>query len=55
MGWTETCALDERMRFVMAVERQEETFSAVCRQYGVSRRTGYKVLKRYRAEGIEWS
>ena len=24
MGWMETCAVDERMRFVMAVESQEE-------------------------------
>jgi hypothetical protein len=22
MGWTETCAVDERMRFVIAVERR---------------------------------
>jgi len=28
----ETCAVDERMRFVMMVERQEETFAAVCRR-----------------------
>ena len=44
MGWMETCAVDERMRFVMAVREREEAFAAVCRQFGVSRRTGYKWL-----------
>jgi putative transposase len=53
MGWMETCAVDERMRFVMMVERQDETFTAVCRRFGVSRRTGYKWLARYEAEGVE--
>jgi putative transposase len=53
MGWMETCAVDERMRFVMMVERQDETFTAVCRRFGVSRRIGYKWLARYEAEGVE--
>jgi putative transposase len=53
MGWMETCAVNERMRFVMMVERQEETFAAVCRRFGVSRRTGYKWLMRYQARGVE--
>ena len=53
MGWTETCVVDERMRFVMAVERQEEPFSAVCRRFGVSRRIGYKWLRRYEEAGVE--
>ena len=25
MGWTETCAVEERMRFVIAAEKHEET------------------------------
>src|SRR4030081_3334382 len=53
MGWMETCAVNERMRFVMMVERQEETFAAVCRRFGVSRKTGYKGLTRYQARGVE--
>jgi putative transposase len=51
MGWTETCAVVERMRFMMAVETGDESFAAVCRQFGVSRKTGYKWLARYHAEG----
>src|SRR5712692_816463 len=53
MGWMETCAVDERMRFVMKVEEREEAFAAVCRRFGVSRKTGYKWLERYREAGVE--
>jgi len=53
MGWTETCAVEERMRFMLAVERQEEPFAALCRQFGVSRKTGYKWLERYEAAGVD--
>jgi putative transposase len=53
MGLGGTCAVDERMRFVMRVEERQESFAAVCRRFGVSRRTGYKWLGRYQAGGIE--
>jgi transposase InsO family protein len=45
--------MEERMRFVMAVERQEESFAAICRSFGVSRRVGYKWFERYGDEGVE--
>ncbi len=51
MGWMETCAVDERMRFVVAAQKQEESFAAVCRRFGVSRRVGYKWLARFEEEG----
>ena len=53
MGWMETCAVDERMRFVMAIEQRDEAFAMVCRRFGVSRKTGYKWLARYRDAGVE--
>ena len=53
MGWMETCAVDERMRLMMAAEKREEPFAALCRRFGVSRRVGYKWLARYREEGVE--
>ena len=52
MGWTETCAVDERMRFVIAAEKHEVSFAAVCRRFGVSRRVGYKWLARYQEAGV---
>ncbi|MGY4474275.1 putative transposase [Bradyrhizobium sp. USDA 3364] len=51
MGWAETCAVDERMRFVVAVQKHEESFAAICRGFGVSRRIGYKWLARFEEEG----
>src|SRR5512143_2782823 len=51
MPWRETCRMDERMRFVLCCAAGEESFLQLCRGYGVSRRTGYKWLDRYRAFG----
>ncbi len=53
MGLGGTCAVEERMRFVMAVEERQESFAAICRRFGASRKTGYKWLERYEDEGIE--
>jgi putative transposase len=53
MVWKETCAMEERIRFVDAVVENAESFAAVCRRFGVSRKSGYKWLERYEAEGVE--
>ena len=52
MVWKETCAVEERMRFVLAVEAGEESIAAICRRFGVSRVAGYKWLERYRLDGV---
>jgi putative transposase len=52
MGWTETCALDERHRFVLALEAGAESFAQTCRRFGVSRKTGMKWQGRYLADGV---
>ena len=51
MPWRETRVMDERARFVLAVEAGEEPVSAVCRRFGISRDKGYKWLRRWQAEG----
>lgn len=53
MPWNETCAMDERLRFVGLALEGEETMAALCRQFGISRKTGYEVLARYRAQGVD--
>jgi transposase InsO family protein len=53
MIWRETCAMEERIRFVDAVVENIEAFAAICRRFGVSRKTGYKWLARYEADGME--
>ena len=52
MGWKETCVVDQRMRFILALEAQDEPMAAVCRRFGVSRQNGYKWLARYHAQGL---
>src|SRR5436309_14518701 len=52
MGWTETCAVEERMRFVVMAQKHEESFASICRRFGVSRRIGYKWLSRFETEGV---
>ena len=47
MGRLETCSVDNRMRFVAAVEGGEETMSALCRRFRIARKTGYAWLSRY--------
>lgn len=51
MGWRETGIVDERMKFVAEVLRDEETMTALCLASGISRKTGYKWLGRYAAFG----
>src|SRR5271169_2672968 len=51
MGWKETCAVEERMEFVVAVRKQEESFAGICRRFGICRRIGYKWLARFEEEG----
>lgn len=51
MAWMETCSMKEKVRFCMAYERGEASLSELCRQFGVSRKTGHAVVKRWRSEG----
>jgi len=53
MPWRETCAMDERMRFVVAAGEEGAVMSEVCARFGISRQTGYKWLSRYVEEGID--
>jgi len=53
MVWRETGIMDERLRFVVDCLAGEETMSALCAAYGISRKSGYKWLGRYRKFGPE--
>ncbi len=49
MPWTETCAMDERIRFVVEYDRDELSMTQLCARYNISRKTGYKGLRRREA------
>lgn len=44
--------MDERERLISAVVTGEESMAELCRQFGVSRKTGYKWLARYQQDGM---
>jgi hypothetical protein len=51
MPWEECHVMDERLRFVARVLGGEK-MAALCAEFGVSRKTGYKILLRYQAVGV---
>ena len=51
MPWQGVCPLELRMRLVNTLLADEDGMTALCEEYGVSRKTGYKWLARFRAEG----
>jgi putative transposase len=51
MSWKETCAMEQRLKFVERFEEEEDFVAELCREFGVSRKTGYKWLNRYEAGG----
>lgn len=51
MPWEETSVIEERLRFVVLANRGEHGMADLCREFGISRQTGYTWLGRYRAGG----
>ena len=52
MPWKESSVMEERLRFVARV-LDGESMSEVCRSFGISRKTGYKIYNRYKEQGLE--
>lgn len=46
MPWQERSVMSERQEFVVFAQQEGATISALCAQYGISRKTGYKWLAR---------
>ena len=38
--------MDEQMRFVIRL-KDGQTMASLCREFGISRKTGYKIFERY--------
>ncbi len=52
MPWMESSVMEERLRFVARL-LDGESMSYMCRQFGISRKTGYKIYNRYKEHGLE--
>jgi transposase len=44
--------MEERLRFVARL-LDGEGMSEVCREFGLSRKTGYKIFNRYKGQGLD--
>ena len=51
MPWKETCPMDERLSFVTDYLRGVAPMTVLCELYGISRKTGYKWVGRFREFG----
>ena len=51
MAWRTRDVASQRIIFVVRAEQEGANMSALCREFGISRPTGYKWLKRYRKAG----
>ncbi len=52
MPWKECQIVEERLRFIARV-LDGEKMAGLCREFGISRKTGYKILNRYKNCGID--
>src|ERR1700747_2521749 len=52
MPWKECSVMDGVLRFVAKL-LDGEAMSDVCREFGISRKTGYKIFNRYKAQGLQ--
>ena len=52
MPWKECHVMDERLRFVARL-LDGERMTTLCEEFGISRKTGYKIYDRYKASGAQ--
>lgn len=53
MAWKEVTIMSQRLEFVMLSLQKDANISQLCQRFGISRKTGYKLLKRYGEYGEE--
>ena len=51
MPWKASSVMEERLRFVARL-MDGEAMTDVCRDFGISRKTGYKIFDRYKEHGL---
>jgi transposase InsO family protein len=51
MPWKSETVMDQRVEFVVRAKARDDSMSKLCREFGISRPTGYLWLKRYEQSG----
>jgi transposase len=52
MPWKASSVMEERLCFVARL-LDGEAMTDLCREFGISRKTGYKIFNRYKEHGLE--
>ena len=53
MPWNESRIMDQRLQFLSSYQKEEMSVADLCREYGISRPTGYRWINRYEEIGPE--
>jgi transposase len=53
MSWKESRVVDQRLQFLSSYQKEEMSLTDLCHEYGISRPTAYKWIKRYKEVGPE--
>lgn len=51
MPWTRTDVSEQRVKFVVRAAARQEAMTALCREFGISRPTGYRWRRRFEEVG----
>lgn len=51
MTWKEATLMSTRLEFILLAQQPGTNIAALCRNFGISRKTAYKWLERYREQG----
>lgn len=54
MGWKECSKVDEKLKF-LARYLEGEKMAPLCREFGITRPTGYKLIERFKMIGVRLS
>ncbi len=52
MPWSDVSPMDQKLMFVSDYKRQVFSFTELCRRFGISRKTGYKWIRRFEEGGL---
>lgn len=53
MTWKEQSMEDQKQQFILLWKTGKFTMTSLCREFGITRPTGYKIIERYEKEGWE--
>ena len=51
MPWKEIRIMDQRLQFLSTYQKEEMSVADLCREYEISRPTGYRWINRYEETG----